>query len=104
MNISHSSNITTPAIARINRTETPSDGEKLNKLPIRFRTSSLCHASECLLTSLDMHRRARPIRPLIFVNPRVIVGKLFSKTQLITTATILCTMILYFGALYNHGI
>lgn len=63
-----------PAIERLNRTETLPDGDVTAKLPLRFRTSQLCHASECLLTSLDMHRLSSPIRPLIYVNPRVIVG------------------------------
>lgn len=44
-------------------------------LPIRFRTSRDCSfESECLLTSLDMHRIARPIRPRIFINTDLAVA------------------------------
>ncbi|KAE8272230.1 hypothetical protein A4X09_0g156 [Tilletia walkeri] len=58
-------------------------------LPLRFRTSKTCPASECMLFSFDMHRLVRPLqhpttpaaaaasrsqeqlRPLILMNPRV---------------------------------
>lgn len=44
-------------------------------LPLRFRTSRDCSfESECLLSSLDMHRIARPIRPRIFINADLAVA------------------------------
>lgn len=44
------------------------------KLPLQFRTCASCNASESILTSVDMHRLARPHRPRIFVNPAVKVA------------------------------
>lgn len=43
-------------------------------LPLRFRTSNICYESECLLSSLDMHRIARPLRPRIFLNTDLAVA------------------------------
>lgn len=43
-------------------------------LPIRFRSSKVCYESECLLSSLDMHRIARPLRPRIFLNTDLAVA------------------------------
>lgn len=43
-------------------------------LPIRFRSSNVCYESECLLSSLDMHRIARPLRPRIFLNTDLAVA------------------------------
>ncbi|WFC99427.1 hypothetical protein MYAM1_002171 [Malassezia yamatoensis] len=63
-----------PVITRLLRNHTLNDGETPAKLPLRFRTGKLCRASECELISLDMHRLAHPLRPLIYVNPRVIVA------------------------------
>ncbi|WFC94741.1 hypothetical protein MBRA1_001375 [Malassezia brasiliensis] len=63
-----------PAIEQLPRNATLPDGEAPAKLPLRFRQGVLCRASECLLTSLDMHRLAQPVHPLIYVNPRVAVA------------------------------
>ncbi|KAK0556869.1 hypothetical protein OC846_000896 [Tilletia horrida] len=57
------------------------------KLPLRFRPSKVCIASECMLFSFDMHRLVRSLnlptpkrrtpqdfaRPLILMNPKVAV-------------------------------
>lgn len=43
-------------------------------LPLRFRNSDICLASECLLTSLDIHRALQPIRPVIVMNPKVVTA------------------------------
>ncbi|KAK0542205.1 hypothetical protein OC845_006728 [Tilletia horrida] len=57
------------------------------KLPLRFRPSKVCVASECMLSSFDMHRLVRSLnlptpdrrtphalaRPLILMNPKVAV-------------------------------
>lgn len=44
------------------------------RLPLRFRSSSLCLSSECLLTSLDIHRALQPVRPVILMNPNVVTA------------------------------
>ena len=43
-------------------------------VPLTFRNSDLCFSSESLLSSLDMHRIARPYRPRIYVNPNLVVA------------------------------
>lgn len=43
-------------------------------LPLRFRNSDICLSSECLLTSLDIHRALQPIRPVIVMNPKVVTA------------------------------
>lgn len=45
------------------------------ELPLRFRSSSACDSSECLLINLDIHRAAAPRRPRILMNPLVAVGE-----------------------------
>ncbi|WFD33093.1 hypothetical protein MSPP1_004150 [Malassezia sp. CBS 17886] len=57
-----------PAPAAARRVDVPAT------LPIKFRTSPTCRASECLLTSLDMHRLAHPKRPLIYMRPDLVVA------------------------------
>ncbi|WFD43517.1 hypothetical protein MPSI1_002179 [Malassezia psittaci] len=71
---SNNSDSEQPVITHLPRNSTLDDGEFPVKLPLRFRTGKLCRASECQLSSLDMHRLAHPLRPLIYVNPRVIVA------------------------------
>lgn len=43
-------------------------------VPLTFRESPICYASESLLSSLDMHRIAKPYRPRIYVNPTLTVA------------------------------
>ena len=43
-------------------------------VPLSFRSSSTCFASESLLSSLDMHRISWPHRPRIYVNPDLVVA------------------------------
>lgn len=43
-------------------------------LPLKFRSSSECLASECQLISYDIHRSLHPARPNILVNPSVKVA------------------------------
>lgn len=92
-----------PAIERLPRNATAPDGEAPAKLPLRFRQGVLCRASECLLTSLDMHRLATPVHPLIYVNPRVAVGTSRLLTQPTTAATTTCTTTSFTGASPTHG-
>lgn len=42
-------------------------------VPLSFRSSSTCFASESLLSSLDMHRISWPHRPRIYVNTDLVV-------------------------------
>lgn len=51
-------------------------------LPLQFRPCEHCNVSEALLTSLDMHRLARPYRPRIFVNSDVVVAYNFPSWYL----------------------
>ncbi|PWZ00850.1 hypothetical protein BCV70DRAFT_159040 [Testicularia cyperi] len=44
------------------------------KLPLRFRSSPTCFSSECQLTSYDLHRAVWPLRPRIYINPKVQVA------------------------------
>lgn len=44
-------------------------------LPLKFRRSERCYASECLLISYDLHRGLAPLRPKIFLNTKVLVGE-----------------------------
>ncbi|WFD36261.1 hypothetical protein MCUN1_003139 [Malassezia cuniculi] len=65
-----------PAIARMNM-PTPTHDDHFDTpatLPLYFRTSNDCYESECLLSSLDMHRIATPIRPQIYINSDLAVG------------------------------
>ena len=66
----------TPAISRLSfpipSYDDSSDGPA--QLPLRFCTSNICYESECLLSSLDMHRIARPLRPRIFLNTDLAVA------------------------------
>lgn len=48
--------------------------EKPVTLPLQFRTSRICNASESQLTSLDMHRLAHPRRPKIILNSDLVVA------------------------------
>lgn len=43
-------------------------------LPLLFRKSDVCFASESLLSSLDMHRIAAPYRPRIYANTDLVVA------------------------------
>lgn len=66
---------TLQSIARRGAKDNATSEEPTLRLPLRFRTSSQCLSSECLLTSLDMHRALKPYRPWIFMNPTVVVGE-----------------------------
>lgn len=44
------------------------------ELPLRFRSSPRCFSSECQLMSFDIHRAVAPLRPRIWINPRVKVA------------------------------
>lgn len=65
-----------PAIARIPLPFKPHDDhfDTPATLPLHFRSSRDCYESECLLSSLDMHRIAKPIRPRIFINSDLVVA------------------------------
>lgn len=43
-------------------------------LPLRFRSSPRCFSSECQLISFDIHRAVAPLRPRIWINPRIAVA------------------------------
>lgn len=45
-----------------------------SQLPLRFRSSPRCFSSECQLMSFDIHRAVAPLRPRIWINPRVKVA------------------------------
>lgn len=70
-------NYSTPYITAASTLQAPMKRDDVQELPatlpLTFRKSDKCYASESLLCSLDMHRLARPFRPRIFVNPNVVV-------------------------------
>lgn len=64
-----------PVIQRLPSRPPRNDSAELPaRLPLHFRDSTICRASECTLISLDMHRIAYPTHPLIYMNPRIVVG------------------------------